>query len=230
MKTVFCDALISARIMSKKFIHERGEFIKYSPKAEETLRYLEEHRPNLTEEYYAFQLKEYRDHTNTHLAHSLVDYVDYLTLKEAMHKGLVNKREIICKVGTALEELFREDIAYWDVHSKNILVKDNKDIKIVDLDSSKIEVDPTRRGNVLYNFLDLLLELYFYDLSSDERGLFLFDFVSKVNLSKVFKSKDAEAIKGISAHDLSIPMFDYESITNTLSDKGQVQYIKRLYL
>lgn len=160
MENIKVDRITAFNIICSGIIYQDNEIIKFDSNGVDTLLRIDENKEALTQELYALPLKIYKNPLGIPFAHSMINYSDHELL--VYQKGAIEKQKVIEKIVFILKELENIGIVYWDVHTKNFLIKDNS-FKIIDLDEAFVKI--TNRGLISrqYNLVNLILELYLYE-------------------------------------------------------------------
>lgn len=108
-------------------------------------------------------------------AYGMKHFVDYDVIEKMIHDGncsYKDKLEICKKICDAFINLEKYKIAYWDIHSDNILVK-GKDIKICDMDEVTFKLtdgDYAYRSDLAdsYRYLTSLVLSILYEIDESD--------------------------------------------------------------
>lgn len=191
-----------------------------------TIELMEKNKDKLKEEYYAFVNRTYYDEFREKQAIGSDFYSEYQTFYEYFVQGNKEKDKVILKVLEAVTDLISLGIDYWDLHSFNVLVNKESDIKLVDLDGAKVR--KAKINDVLYNFIDLIVESYFFfDLKGSVNSTmcnFGVNLYSSVCLQKYYSPKFVLLIQGV-YKDISL-IKDVELILKELKDEEKLEEVR----
>lgn len=135
----------------------------------ESIYIIEKNQSKLTEEYYSFIKKIYMQDNYPKLFES--DYLEgFCTLYQVLKERKINKKKILLTCRNSIAELKNIGLDFWDLHSKNVMINDIDETKLVDLCGAVS--DPEKQDFDFQDFrmTELVLECYlFYDFLGDLR-------------------------------------------------------------
>lgn len=224
MNVIICNDTEKYNISSKKIIHKNGEVIKYSPNSEENLVYLNFAKDKLATNYLAMQIREYRDINGKHLAHAMIDYIDYEIFAKCINNTTLDKQYIFLEIWKVLENLLNNGIVYSDIHHANILIRGDGDFKLVDLDEVSLENSFNNLYKMIYNFVDLLIEAYiFYD--ADRIYTYFNTMYNQIDIKKYFDSEVAEMFRLVYEKDNDAVKINIPKLITSFTDSEKNKYI-----
>ena len=226
MEVVICNDTEKYNIISKRIIHENGEVIKYSPNSESKLMYLNFLKENLDTNHLAMQIREYRDTNGKHLAHAMIDYVEYEVLAKCLNDKCLDKQYIFLEIWKVLENLLNNGIVYSDIHHENILIKSGIDFKLVDLDEVSLEKSVKNIYEMIYNFVDLLVEAYIY-CDTNKMYTYFNTMYNQIDVKKHFDKEAAEMLKLVYEKDDEAIKIDVPKLIKSFKDEERNKYITK---
>lgn len=142
-------------------IQRFGKFYKYSPKSLELLALIDNNRHLLTEELYNIPEALLYNRKGEYLGFAAPLLYGYYTLAQHLQvRYPLDKDKISASLIQVLEELESIGIIYFDIHDQNIMIGMEEEVKLVDLDGAKITGSFRYKKHMLYNFWELMFEMY----------------------------------------------------------------------
>lgn len=126
----------------------------------DSLEIMENNKEKLNEEWYAFVNRVYYDSLDPKIAIGSDYCAEYQTFYEYFVQGGQEKKQVILESIEAVSALDGLGLDYWDIHPFNVLVNKEGHIKLVDLDSTKVQ--KFNKEYRLCGFIDLIIESYFF--------------------------------------------------------------------
>ena len=167
------------------------KIIKYV-ESTEVIEYITANKNKLTEELYALAKTIYLTSENTHFAYAMEKY-NYKSIHEQIPH--INNKYILLTINKIINELLSIGVVYWDIHSKNFLIKGKK-IVALDLDDAKLGVTPERMLNARFNYIDLVFHLYVGYLLN-KRISYLDFFLDNFEIENYFSKDTSDYLKDI---------------------------------
>lgn len=211
---------------------------KFSPDSLEIIKALNERKKNLTSDICVIpEIACYNSFEN-YFGHASRLARGYKTLVDTLNNGelKITNEGILKEVKETMDELERIGFLYYDIHDRNILVKDNK-IKIIDFDDVyDLESDELFQTDIevkkvyqMCNIADLMLELYlFYEHS----------FPTFIPIKLLTNSKTKELVSKefieylhlVNEVDLCVKDIPYEPFMEELKDTEKADELRKILL
>lgn len=194
MKKIIISDKFKEILMQDKYKVILTDFYKYSPESEFLLKKIEHKKNKLSQEYYALPTAFLYDKNRRYLGFKTNYYAGYKTLRELVMAGdIIEENKIIEAIYTFLTELKNIGITYYDIHDKNFLINEVCDLVALDLDGAYPKLSIEREVYQVYNFVDLIIELYFFK-ENISPGLFLESLLYFINLEEYYSKEVVEYI------------------------------------
>lgn len=197
MKIVKCNQELEDLFQDKKvkIIENRDTLIKRVDNID-VLMHIEKNRASLTDENYVIAEVAYQNAVEQIFAIQMKNYTpEYQTLETLWRKIDLNRKEIILTLYKLLQELRAIGVNYSDLHTKNILVNEHSDMKLIDLDGAhflKAEEATRKIVNQQSLIIDMIYKLYIFkdkiSLYCDYHNLMCY----LVDLSSVFSERTVD--------------------------------------
>lgn len=222
MKFSTCSKERQLKIEWKCHIIEGRKHIKFAKNGTEVIEYITINQDKLTKKLYALANEIYMSPENAkHFAYVMKNY-KYEPIYKQMPK--INNKEILLTINKIVNELLDIDLVYWDIHSRNFLVKGKKVI-VIDLDEAKIGVEPERVFSARFNYVDLIIELYIgYLLNKDIR--YLNFFMDIFHIEDYFSQDVCDYLKSICLYSKEQINRDPSFLITEFEDKEKIDYLK----
>lgn len=193
MKYITCSLFEQRKIECERHVIEDKKRIKFAKKGTRVIEYITRNKTKLTENLYALADEIYLTQDGgKHFAYAMPNYANK-TLKEKISE--INKREVLLTVNQIVNELLAIDVVYWDIHCCNFLSNGEKVIAI-DLDEAKLGIELGKIYDCRYNFIDLMIHLYFGEAL--ENNINFFDaFMNYFTIEKYFSKDVCDYLKDI---------------------------------
>lgn len=193
MKISTCSVERQLKIEWKCHIIEGRKHIKFAKNGTEIIEYITLNKRKLTESLYAFANEIYlTENQAKHFAYTMKNY-RYKTIHEQISE--INNKSVLLIINKIINELLAIDVVYWDIHSRNFLVKGKKTV-VIDLDEAKLGADPSRILNTRYNYIDLIIHLYLGYLLNRETNYLAF-FMNNFTINNYFSQDVCDYLKDI---------------------------------
>lgn len=222
MKYSTCSKERQLKIEWKCHIVEGRKHIKFAKKGTEVIEYITNNKDKLTKKLYALADEIYLTPDQAkHFAYVMKNY-KYEPIFKQIPK--INNKEILLTINQIINELLAIDIVYWDIHSRNFLIKGNK-VVVIDLDEAKLGVEPSRLSNARFNYVDLIIELYIGYLL-DKNIRYISFFIDNLTIENYFSKDVCDYIKSINSYSKEQVNRDPSFLITEFEDHERIDYLK----
>lgn len=222
MKFSTCSHERQLAIEWKCHIIEGKKRIKYAKRGTEVIEYITNNKEKLTPSLYALAKKIYlTQNKSIHFAYVMKNY-KYKTLHDQIPK--LNNKDVLLTINQIVNELLAIDVVFWDIHSRNFLVKGKK-VVVIDLDEAKLGAEPSRILTARFNYLDLLIHLYIGYFTNKDLNYLRF-FMDNFTIENYFSKEICEYMKDIYYYHGEQVMRDPSFLIPEFEDKERTRYFK----
>lgn len=222
MKYATCNHERQLNIEWRGHIVEGRKHIKFAKNGTEIIEYITINKNKLTKSMYALAREIYLTQDKSkHFAYVMKNY-NYKTLREQI--PYIDNKQILLTINQIIDELLAIDIVYWDVHSRNFLVKGKK-IVVIDLDEAKLGVLPGRVLTSRYNYLDLIIHLYIGYIV-DKSINYLKLFMNNITIENYFTKDTCDYMKDIYSFHGEQVSRDPSFVVDEFEDQERIEYFK----